>query len=302
MRYVVGYVPNQHGRDAVNLAVTLAGERGAHLDVVVVLRAQLPSAPGRATPDRLYLSRLEDHGREWLAQGLADVPDGVSASGHVRYAESVAEGLIDAAVDPVLGGEAAAIVLGAAEYGLRGRFTVGSVAAALLHSAPVPVALAPTGYEPHPSITRITCATGTRQGAEALVEVAIGTAARRGIPLRLMSLVTLDAPDWDEERHASTDAAETHAAGLAAQARERLPEECVVTTAVGRGDTVEECVASLDFSDSEVVLVGSSRLAGPRRLFLGPSAMKMLRALEVPMIVVPRDYEFPEGDVHAVTG
>jgi nucleotide-binding universal stress UspA family protein len=34
--------------------------------------------------------------------------------------------------------------------------------------------------------------------------------------------------------------------------------------------------------------VGSSRLAQPRRLFLGSTAAKILRELPVPMVVVPR--------------
>ena len=36
-------------------------------------------------------------------------------------------------------------------------------------------------------------------------------------------------------------------------------------------------------------MVGSSRLSAPRRLFLGSTAAKMLRVLEVPVVVVPRD-------------
>jgi nucleotide-binding universal stress UspA family protein len=36
------------------------------------------------------------------------------------------------------------------------------------------------------------------------------------------------------------------------------------------------------------VLVGSSRLAQPRRLFLGSTAAKMLHEITVPVIVVPR--------------
>ena len=36
-------------------------------------------------------------------------------------------------------------------------------------------------------------------------------------------------------------------------------------------------------------MVGSSRLSAPKRLFLGSTAAKMLRVLDVPMMVVPRD-------------
>jgi nucleotide-binding universal stress UspA family protein len=48
-------------------------------------------------------------------------------------------------------------------------------------------------------------------------------------------------------------------------------------------------VRALDFLDSEIVLIGSSRLAAPKRLFVGHSATKIMRALRVPMIVWPRD-------------
>ena len=57
---------------------------------------------------------------------------------------------------------------------------------------------------------------------------------------------------------------------------------------VGRGDSIEDAVAQLDWEPGEIVVVGSSRLAQPRRLFLGSTAAKMLRELPVPMIVVPR--------------
>ena len=38
------------------------------------------------------------------------------------------------------------------------------------------------------------------------------------------------------------------------------------------------------------MIVGSSRLAEKNKLFLGSTANKVLRALPVPMVVVPRDY------------
>jgi nucleotide-binding universal stress UspA family protein len=67
-----------------------------------------------------------------------------------------------------------------------------------------------------------------------------------------------------------------------------LPAGAVVTSVVGHGESLEDAVGGLDFADSEVVLVGSSRLAQPKRLFLGQSASKIVRSLEVPIIVWPR--------------
>ena len=83
--------------------------------------------------------------------------------------------------------------------GTSHHFRLGSIADALLHSASVPVALTPAEYEAQPAITRITCATGVREGHEVLVKFAIQAAAEWKVPLRLMSLVAV-GEDGSEER------------------------------------------------------------------------------------------------------
>lgn len=288
MRYVVGYAPDRRGADAVRLASTLAANRGARLDVIAVLPLEHYDS---LSPDRSYQLELERQAHEWLEQALDFVPAGITATGHVRRAESVAEGLIAAAVDPELGESAAAIAIGATHRGIQGRFTLGSVASGLLHAAPVPVALPPAGYPGHPTVTRVTCAIGNREGAQALLEVAIDSAAGRAVPLRLMSLVAVGAAESARDRLLVQEA-ELHAGALVERASVDLPAESTVTSVIGRGRSLEEAVQTLEFEPSEIVLVGSSRLAGPRRLFIGASARRMLRALPVPMIVVPRDYDF----------
>jgi nucleotide-binding universal stress UspA family protein len=62
-----------------------------------------------------------------------------------------------------------------------------------------------------------------------------------------------------------------------------------VTSTIVDGRTVEEAVSKLEWQDGDLIMVGSSRLSAPKRLFLGSTAAKMLRVLEVPMMVVPRD-------------
>ena len=71
-----------------------------------------------------------------------------------RSAPSVREGLFETAQD--IGADC--IVLGAARGALR--FLEGEVTAGVLHSAPLPVALAPRGYAPSSKakVSRITCA------------------------------------------------------------------------------------------------------------------------------------------------
>ncbi|MCX2929352.1 universal stress protein [Mycobacterium sp. CVI_P3] len=286
MRYVVGYGPRHRGLDAVNLAATLARSSGATLDLVSVLPSDAPTFH-RYSPDDAFNAELEEQGREWLADGLAQVPVDVTAEGHLRRADSITEGLLDAATDPDQG-EAALIVVGTFHRVRSGRFGLGSLADALLHASEVPVALAPTEYEPQARVTRITCAIGMRPGNENLVDNAIRLAAEWKVPLRLMSLIAVGEGGSDERRYEWTQLAHQHAAALVDKATAALGTGAVVTSVVGQGHSLEDAVQELDFQDSEIVLVGSSRLAQPKRLFLGHSASKIMRALAVPMIVWPR--------------
>lgn len=72
------------------------------------------------------------------------------------------------------------------------------------------------------------------------------------------------------------------------EAKARLAGTVEVSSVVVLGDTVEDAVNGLEWQPGDLIMVGSSRLAAPRRLFLGSTAAKMLRVLDVPMVVVPR--------------
>lgn len=281
MRYVVGYGPRQRGVDGVNLAATLARSSGATLDLVAVLPSAAPTFH-MYSPDHAFNAEVEDQGREWLRDGLARVPEGVSADSELRHAESVTSGLLDAAADAERG-EAGLIVIGTHHRVRAKRFGVGSLSDTLLHVSPVPVALAPRGYQFHPGVSRITCAVGMAPGAEDVLAAAIRLAGEWTVPLRIMSLVAVG----EDSRQQWTELAQGHAAAFAAQAETSLGSG--VTSVVGQGDSLGDAVRALDFADDEVVVIGSSRLAAPKRLFVGSSASKIIRALKVPMIVVPRD-------------
>jgi nucleotide-binding universal stress UspA family protein len=282
MRYVVGYAPNERGADAVALASAMARAQGAHLDLVYVVdRPSSRVEPnGEGSPD----NPADQEARTVEREGLALVPTGLEAQFHVRHAESFAAGLIDAAVEY----QAGLIVVGAANNGLFKRYSVGSVANALLHASPVPVALAPRGYRRTDPVTRLTLAVGRRTGAEAAIDVAIESAGRRGVPLRLVSLVELDAGGDSGE---NINAAHIHANTVLTEASRRLLAGHSASVEVAHGRTIEEAIDDLEWEDGEVLIVGSSRLGERNKLFIGSTANKVLRALPVPMVVVPRDYE-----------
>lgn len=286
MRYVVGYSANARGRDAVNLAVSLARGRGAALDLVVAIPEPGPFNAAHA-PAAGYDSYLHQQAAEWLDEALALVPADVPAKAHIRSGESDAQTLIDACDE--FGADM--LIIGATSNGLFKRFTVGSVAGALLHAATVPVALAPHGYHRREALTRVSCGLGDRPGAEELLDFAVSMAVNRQVPLRVVSLLTLDEGGAADAADTARDYAGKHlAAALPADASGAAPA-VKADVVVAQGRSVEEAVDRLDWEDGEILLIGSSRLARSRSIFLGSTANRILRALPVPMIVVPSDYE-----------
>mgnify|MGYP001031020913 FL=1 len=281
----MGYGPEQHGIDGINLAATLARSSGAVIDMVVVLPDDGPTFH-MYSPDRAFNEELQAQAEEWLADGLSRVPSGVKVEGRLQPAESIIEGLIEEAENSERSSSDDLIVVGTSH-----RVRLGSIADALLHAASVPVALAPVGYEPQSGVSRITCATGVREGDDVLLDYAIRLAASWKVPLRLMSLVAVGEGGSEERRQEWTELARLHVESVAARAAEKLPAECPVTTIVGHGTSMGDAVSRLEFTASEVAVVGSSRLAQPKRIFLGRTANKIMRVLSVPMIVVPRDFE-----------
>lgn len=286
MRLAVGYLATPGGADAVALGVRLARSLGAELDVCMVL------PPDRGVPAMVptggYEELLAEQAGEWLNEALAGVPDDVVAHSHVSVSDSTADGLINEVKR--LGAQA--VVVGGSGGGLAGSYSLGSVVNELLHSAHVPVAVAPKGtrLSAVERVREVTCAIGERAGAGTLLNAAVRACKAADVPLRLVSLVALDPMfgslrgDADALRERAMD----HARRALEEAKESLPEGFSVTATVAEGVSVEDAVSRLPWHDGDVIMVGSSRLAAPRRLFLGSTAAKMLRVLDVPMVVVPR--------------
>lgn len=292
MRLVVGYLATPGGADALALGIRLARTLGAELDVCIMLPSDrvLPAMVPTGEHDDLLGSQAE----KWLADAMASVPADVSVHSHIVYTDSAADGLITEAGR--LGADA--IVVGGSGGGLAGSYSLGSVVNQLLHSAPMPVAVAPRGMRDSPvqRVREVSCAIGRREGADLLLEHAVRFSSAAGTPLRLVSLVALDPMfgvlrgDVDAVRHRALD----HAAQTLEAATRALPATIPVTSTIVDGRGVEDAVGKLDWHDGDLIMVGSSRLSAPRRLFLGSTAAKMLRVLHVPMVVIPREQLRPE--------
>ncbi|MYR06069.1 universal stress protein [Gordonia sp. SID5947] len=286
MKLLVAYLATPGGEDAVALGVCLARTLKASLDISLVIP---PDRPEAFASTGSYADVLDDAAKEWLAQAAALVPDDVTVTTHVAVDENSADGILKEAERL----QSTLLIVGASGGGLIGRHSLGSVVNDLLHSSSIPVALAPRGFG-HTGSSRvraITAAIGRRPGAEILLDTALELSAQGVLPLRLLSLVSRD--DMPPRRSPQDEQEATaHAVELAQRAldtaQKRLPDGTPLTSAVAEGRSVEDAVATVDWHHGDVIMVGSSRLAAPRRLFLGSTAAKMLRVLAVPMIVVPR--------------
>src|SRR6476660_5183918 len=286
MKLVVGYLATPGGADAIALGVRLSRTLEAELDVSIIL------PPDRAVPSVPvggYDEHIAEQAEHWLAEARASVPADIASGTHVSFDDSYADGLIKEAARV----QADLIVVGGSGGGLAGSYSLGSVVNELLHSAPVPVAVAPRGTRVSKidRVREVTCAIGQRQGADLLLEKAVRFSKAAGTPLRLVSLVALD-PIYGSLRGddaAVREHALEHAQQVLEAAKSSLPEGFPVAATAVEGPTVEEAVNRLEWHDGDLIMVGSSRLSAPKRLFLGSTAAKMLRVLDVPMIVVPRD-------------
>lgn len=287
MKLLVAYIATSGGADAVALGVCLARTLRAPLDITLVIPPD--NLQGYSRTEN-FAEILDERAHEWLREAEAMVPDDISVQTHVCLEENAADGLIKE-VERL---HSNLLIVGGSGGGmLVGRHSLGSVVNDLLHSSPVPVALAPSGfrYTGADTIREITTAIGRRPGAETLIDTAAALSAAGNVPLRFLALVSRDdmPPRKTDEDEDEAQAFATNLAHKAiTTAHERLPENTHISSMVAHGRTIEDAVATVEWHPGDMIMVGSSRLAAPKRLFLGSTAAKMLRVLAVPMIVVPR--------------
>jgi len=293
MTLVLGWEAAETAEDdaAVRLAAVLATAGRA----AVVVTSVLPP-----TPDAPIASRVDHEYRRWrdevTATRQAQAAAMLRAAGvtevrtTVVQASSVPAGLVEA----VRREQAELLVLGAASASPAGRFAAGSVAERLLHSSPVPLALAPRQCPVLTAPARLTCAwAGTARSREALAFTR-SLASAWDLPVRLVTFVPERAAmlpsetglrmeqvvseEWAIQVQGSLDEAGAGWAGPGP-----APE-----TLLARGAGWAGAVAAVPWAPGDLLVVGSSRLGPLARVFVGSTATKILRSTPVPTVVVPR--------------
>lgn len=291
MRYLVGYSADRGGREALALGIMLARSSSGNL-VVCTIVPETWGHPSMARVDVEYAVFLDEYAKKALKTARAQVGTMVPADFVSRTAPSAREGLFAAAAD--VGADC--IVLGSARAAPPGRILEGSVTSSVLHSAPLPVALAPRGYAPRPDArpSRITCAISAAPESADTALRAHRFCTRLQVPLRLLTFVVRDRqmyPTGAGYRAEDMVANQWRAQATAGQKRiiAGLPPEPPVTDVIADGKNWKAAFQSVPWLDGEMIAIGSGTLGALLRVFLGSNAAKVLRNSPVPCFVLPRE-------------
>ncbi|WP_431909282.1 universal stress protein [Nonomuraea jabiensis] len=277
---LAGCIPEPRGRDGLVLGTLVKEQVRGHLTVAYV---QPPawSAPGPARAEesawRAYLMEQAD-ATLWQARELA----GDDADYVVHTHKGSGRGLVELARKR----GADVVVIGSAPGGGKGRITVGSTADQLLHSSSVPVLLAPRGYgdKPPAAFERLTVAYRRGPGCDAAVKDAAAVAASLDVPLRLVTLVISTGRRARIEEEMLARLRDEAASNLRAAARGRPRVEVEVL----EGRNVAQALGTTSWLPGEMIICASSATGPLRRVFLGDTSIKIVRAATCPVMILTR--------------
>lgn len=291
MTMLVAVAPDGRGRAVLHLGAMLARSAGDDLLLCAVVPMSWPPSPARV--DAEYQEALDRAASDALEAARSRLPDDLSVATLVHRARSTPAGLLEVAEQRA----ASLIVAGSSASGGPGSVTLGSATSRLLHSSPLPVALAPRGFRcpPDGRVSRVTAAFGS--SGEDLVVGAAGVAARVGASLRLASFAVRPRAPFTISvgREADDSALAAWVDDISAAQQEVLarvqdlpsvPDDC--DAVVGRGESWEDALEDVEWRDGDVLVVGSSSIGPVARVFLGSRSAKIVQHAPVPVVVVPR--------------
>jgi nucleotide-binding universal stress UspA family protein len=289
---VVGYLAGKSGSAPLHLAAGAARTLRTSLTVATIVPKPW-TYPSPARVDAEYAAWADqlaaDSARE-AQRELEAMAQPVEVRFHSHAHRSVSGGLIQV-VDEL---DADLLVLGSSASGQLGQVVVGSTADRLLHSSPVPVAIAPRGYRSPRGgrLTRITCGyPGTPESVDVVSRVA-ALAERLEVPLRVITFAVRGRTMYPPE--VGLHAEDSILAEWESQAGEmlaRLHTDGVVGDDVAlqvvSGNGWDQALDDAEWQDGEILTLGTSPRSDIAHVFLGSRGTKIMRVSPVPVLVLP---------------
>ena len=296
MTVVVGYLAGKSGSAPLHLGVAAARTLKTTLTVVTIVPKPwtFPS-PARVDAEfAVWADQLAADSAREAQRELHAISNAIDHPLEVRYHSHAHRSVSGGIIDVVNELDAQLLVLGSSSNGQLGQVVVGSSADRLLHSAPVPVAVAPRGYRSPRggALTRITCGfPGTPESVEVVRRI-VAIAGDLDVALRVITFAvrgrTMYPPEVSLHAEDSILAAwETQAAETLAQLRtDGVVGEDVLLQVVA-GNDWGEALDDAEWQDGEILALGTSPRGDIARVFLCTRGSKIMRVSPVPVLVLP---------------
>jgi nucleotide-binding universal stress UspA family protein len=287
---VVGHQPRRNDRSAISLGAMTARALDTDLLVVSVVPAPWPT-PVAGNVDKEYAAHAREQGTAAVAEAervLGEVAADLRSKAVSVPGRSVPAALLEQARQAGAG----MVVVGSGSGGAWGSVVLGSTSDRLLHSSPVPVAVATRGFVTHgePRLTRATCAFRADQPSRSALRRTAEICAEAGAELRVATFGVLGRTMYPPEVRGEQEVLDAFAE-QAGRAQAAAVEEVLgaggAQGVVAVGRSWSEALAGLEWRHGDLLVVGSSSGGALARVFLGSNATRVVRHSPVPVVVVP---------------
>ncbi|MBN9159017.1 MULTISPECIES: universal stress protein [unclassified Microbacterium] len=293
MTYLVGYGPHNNDRSAIELACQFARSEPQHVRAVSVV-PQGWGNPLAGGTDREFEDWAAGEGEITAEEARADLAQhpGIDGTAVWVSGRSVPQALIEQATEH----EARMLVVGSSGDAEPGRIRLSSKTDRLVHSSPIPVAIAPRGYRTDSGVTRVTVAFRDDDASWSLLTGVAEICRRTGARLRVVTFVVAPPrrPVTSRMGHAETqviDLWRMQAGNAQHEAEEFLRsqgfDDDTLTFTIAEGSDWARAIRRLDWEEGDILAIGSSSTHPIARVFLGSSAAKIIRYAPVPVVAVP---------------
>lgn len=296
MSIVVGYGPQERGREALEFGKALARSTGDTLVVCTVVLDRWEVELTARSVDRQYVAALTTMAEDVLD----DAKVALAKETDLDLAYDVVAGISvpQALIDEAAAREARICALGSSIQSRWGELALGSVSQRLLVSSPVPIAVAPRGYRvaEEGRVRRVILGVDPGSPSEEAALSAAVFAADCGAELHLVSFATSERENFWRRSSAEDDArvrrweerAGKALKALAATINAHPRTSPVASYRVVRARGWRQALERVNFADQgDLLVVGSCNVSPMKQVFIGSTAMRILKHSPVPVLVLP---------------